>query len=93
MAYSSTNPPHLFSQPIGGGGGAIWRYRTTETVSAVTASSFFSDGVIRGMLVGDAVHVVSVSTAGAFADSAWATVTALGTLAGATVATLTSTTT
>lgn len=93
MAYSTTNPPGMIAQPVGGGGGAIWRYRTTETVSAVTASSFFSNGAALGMLVGDAVHVVSVSTAGAFADTAWTSVTAVTAAAGATVATLTSTTT
>jgi hypothetical protein len=93
MAYSTTNPPGLMAAPVGGGGGQIWRYRTTETVSAVTASSFFSNGAALGMLVGDAVHVVSVSTAGAFADTAFLSVSVVTAAAGATAVTLTSTST
>ena len=95
MAYSTTNPPHLMGSPVGGGsfGGQFWVHKTTETVSAVTASSFFSNGAALGMKVGDTVSVVSVSTAGAFADTALTSVTVVTAGAGATVATLTSTTT
>lgn len=93
MAYSTTNPPGLMTQPVGGISGAIWNYRTTETVSAVTASSFFSNGAALGMKAGDVVSIVSVSTAAAFVDSAMASVSAVTAGAGATVVTLLSSST
>ena len=93
MAYSTTNPPGLMIQPVGSIGGALWNYRTTETVSAVTASSFFSNAAALGMKVGDIVSIVSVSTANAFADSALASVSVVTALAGGTVLVLSSSST
>jgi hypothetical protein len=51
---------------FGGQATRLWGYKSTHTVSVVAGSSFFSDGYSRGMRVGDFVHVVEVTTAGAF---------------------------
>lgn len=54
MAYSSTNPVNLVGQGIIGG--RIWDYVTTEGSTVVlTATGYFSDGVARGMKVGDLI--------------------------------------
>jgi hypothetical protein len=52
MAYSSTNPPALVTQRIGGGP-ALWLYTSTHTAAEAAASSFFSNGHALGMRAGD----------------------------------------
>jgi len=67
MAYSSTNPPVMLTPgSFGGQQTRLWGYKSTHTVAAVAASSFFSDAYSRGMRIADFVHVVEVTTAGAF---------------------------
>ena len=54
MAYSSTNPVQLHSQGIAGL--KIWDYQTTEGSTVVlTSTGYFSDGVARGMALGDLI--------------------------------------
>lgn len=54
MAYSTTNPPVLVTQGIAGL--RIWNYTTTEGSTVVlTATGYFSDGVARGMQMGDLI--------------------------------------
>ena len=54
MAYSSTNPVVLQTQAIAGP--RIWAYTTTEGSTVVlTATGYFTDGVARGMKMGDLI--------------------------------------
>lgn len=54
MAYSSTNPVRLHSQGIAGM--RLWEYNTSEGSTVVlTATGYFSDGVARGMQLGDII--------------------------------------
>ncbi len=57
MAYSTSNPPCLISQGIGG----FWRtwvYKSTDAVTAVRVSGYFTDGWKLGMRAGDVIFVV-----------------------------------
>ena len=63
MSYSSTNPPALVSQRIGGGP-AMWIYKSSdESAEAVTAAKYFANGEALGMRVGDLVFSIT-TTAG-----------------------------
>lgn len=84
MAYSSTNGPALISQTFGTGPG-FWVYKHTDDIASVAASGYFSDGYELGMKIGDAVHAVELSTAGAFVGFAPGCVTAVSSASGATV--------
>lgn len=54
MAYSSTNPVNLVTQAIAGP--KIWSYTTTEGSTIVlTATGYFTDGIARGMALGDLI--------------------------------------
>lgn len=54
MAYSSTNPVQLHSQNMAGL--RIWDYQTTEGSTVVlTSTGYFTDGVARGMKIGDLI--------------------------------------
>lgn len=55
MAYSTTNPPYLFSQPIAGV--RMWAYRTSDATGTVDAAGYFTDGYARGMRQHDLVMV------------------------------------
>lgn len=60
MPYNSTEL-YLIAQ-AGGGNGHTWRYEGTDTLGAVAAANFISDGYDRGMRVGDKVEVVQFAT-------------------------------
>lgn len=63
MSYSTSNPPALVKQRIGGGvGGAEWRYVSTDTIATVMGDNYFSDGVALGMTIGDLVVVVNTTS-------------------------------
>lgn len=54
MAYSSTNPPYLLTQPIAGR--RIWQYDSSEGSTVIlTTTGYFSDGYTRGMRLGDLI--------------------------------------
>lgn len=54
MAYSSTNPVQLVTQGLAGL--RIWDYQTTEGSTVVlTSAAYFTDGVDRGMKLGDLI--------------------------------------
>ncbi len=57
MAYSTSNPPALLSQGIGGHL-RVWAYRSTDAASAVRVSGYFTNGWQLGMRAGDLVYVV-----------------------------------
>lgn len=86
MAYSSTNPPVLLTPgSFGGQTTRVYGYKSTHTAAAVAASSFFSNGYALGMRIGDFLHSVEVTTAGAFTAFAVGCVSAQTTGAGVTV--------
>ena len=51
MAYSTSSPPALLLQGIGGGH-QVWSYRSTDAGSAVDAANYFTNGGDLGILVG-----------------------------------------
>jgi hypothetical protein len=61
MAYSTTNPPALISQRVGGGG-AVWSYSSADAVGDVDAAGYFTNGDALGMQVGDEVRVFDTET-------------------------------
>lgn len=86
MAYSSTNPPVMLTPgSFGGQATRLWGYKSTHTIQVTSSSSFFSDGYQRGMRIGDFVHTVEVTTAGAFTGFGVGVVNAQTTGAGVTV--------
>ena len=56
MAYSTSNPPSLLGDRIGGGG-AVWNYTSTDAATDVAAAGYFSNGEALGMKAGDQVNV------------------------------------
>ena len=62
MAYSTSNPPKLVQQPISGGAGKHWLYRSTDGSSVVAADKYFSNGYNLGLREGDVVWVLDTST-------------------------------
>lgn len=93
MAYSSTNPVKLHSQAISGM--KIWSYQTSEGSTVVlTATGYFTDGVARGMKLGDLIIAYGDSggTTRTFGIGIVSSVsTALGTVGGAALSILIST--
>lgn len=59
MSYATTGLKCL-NTPIGGGPNQ-WYYASADAHTDVDASGYFSDGVTRGMKVGDTVLVVNTS--------------------------------
>jgi len=57
MSYSTSTPPALIGDRIGGGGG-MWHYSSTDVHTDVDATDYFSNGDALGMKVGDVVFVV-----------------------------------
>lgn len=57
MAYTTSAPPALLMQGIGGVG-KVWNYDTTDASTAVDAAGYFTNASDLGMTVGDAVVVV-----------------------------------
>jgi hypothetical protein len=61
MAYSTSNPPRLISQAIGGSG-ALWLYEHTDAIATVNTSGYITNGYDLGMQVGDTVIVRDSAT-------------------------------
>jgi hypothetical protein len=57
MAYSTSNPPRLISQGIGGSGPRFWNYSSTDAIAAVDATDYITNATDLGMLTGDLVFV------------------------------------
>jgi hypothetical protein len=57
MAYTTSSPPALLAQGIGGVG-KIWQYRSTDASSAVDADGYITNASVLGMTVGDGVIIV-----------------------------------
>ena len=61
MAYSTSNPPKLIVQGVGGKG-RIWHYESADAIATVNTSGYFSNGDALGMQVGDTVWVRDTAT-------------------------------
>ncbi len=57
MSYSTSNPPFCASQGIGGGR-KLWIYTSTDAVTSVRVSGYFTNGYSLGMRAGDVVAVL-----------------------------------
>lgn len=58
MAYSTSNPPVLMTQGLGGAAMRVWSYKSTDAATAVRVSGYFTDGYDLGMRAGDLIFVV-----------------------------------
>lgn len=56
MAYVTSNPPLLQTQPIAAA--RTWLYRSTDAATDVRVSGYITNGGALGMKVGDLVQVV-----------------------------------
>lgn len=75
MAYSTSNPPVLMSQGVGGYH-REWVYRSADASTDVDGAGYFSNGWDLGMRVGDSVRLVNPTTGATqimFVNSASAT--------------------
>lgn len=61
MAYTAANLSLTSKGPLTGPG-KVWFYVSTDPSGDVDAAGYFTDGVTRGMEVGDVVHVVDSDT-------------------------------
>jgi hypothetical protein len=57
MAYDTAVAVPVLMVPSIGGQPAIWSYQSGDARTTVEGASYFSDGVSRGMKVGDIVFV------------------------------------
>jgi hypothetical protein len=62
MAYSTTNPPALVMQSIGGYGPSFWAYKSSDTAATVCGSSYFSNGDALHMKAGDIVAMLNTAS-------------------------------
>ena len=58
MAYSTSAPPALIAQGLGGVGPKIWVYNSTDAAAAVDAANYITNGGSLGLAVKDVVYVV-----------------------------------
>jgi len=60
MAYSTSNPPFCISAgPIHNGqAGRIWFYSSTDALSVVRVSGYFTNGYDLGMRAGDIIFIL-----------------------------------
>lgn len=61
MSYSTSTPPKLLSQAVGGGG-KLWLYESADAIATVNTSGYFTNGDALGMKVGDTVIVRDTAT-------------------------------
>ena len=54
MPYSTSNPPALVTQRVGGGG-AVFSYDSTDAATAVRVDGYINNGQDLGMKIGDTV--------------------------------------
>lgn len=60
MAYSTSNPPQLIAQGIGGKG-KVWMYKSTDAESAFDDTDYFTNASDLGMSTGDFVHIIDTT--------------------------------
>lgn len=76
MAYSTSNPPALVQQPLTGGAGKFWIYKSTDAAATVDAANYITNGGSLGMSVGDLVLVIDTDASPVIAT--WHQVSATG---------------
>ena len=59
MAYSTSSPPKLIAQAIGGGS-QVWYYETTDASTVVDGANYFTNGGDLGMAL--YAHVYAMDT-------------------------------
>lgn len=57
MAYSTSTPPALIAQGIGGVGPKIWVYNSTDAAATVDAANYITNGGALGLAVKDVMYV------------------------------------
>lgn len=57
MAYSTSNPPFLLAQNIGGGK-KLWGYASTDAATAVRVAGYITNAKLLGMKAGDLVWMI-----------------------------------
>ena len=57
MAYSTSNPPALIAQQVGGAG-RVWLYKHTDAETAFDDTDYITNARDLGMKTGDVVHVI-----------------------------------
>jgi hypothetical protein len=75
MAYATSNPPILLTQS--GNARRVWLYASTDAMTLVRVSGYFTDGYNRGMRSGDLVLVIDTDASPI--AGAWAFVNVSGT--------------
>ena len=61
MAYSTSNPPILVSEGIGGKS-SMWQYSHTDAIATVNTTGYITNGDALGMKVNDVVIVTDTAT-------------------------------
>lgn len=56
--YSTSNPPQLVLQGVGGGAFRLWFYSSVDAGTVVDGSGYFTNGYALGMRAGDSVLVL-----------------------------------
>lgn len=57
MAYSTSNPPQLVSQGVGGYG-KLWLYKSPDAEATFDDIDYITNASDLGMVTGDFVHVI-----------------------------------
>lgn len=57
MAYSTSNPPQLISQGVGGAG-KVWLYKSADAEATFDDTDYITNASDLGMVTGDFVHVI-----------------------------------
>ena len=57
MAYTTATLSKT-SSGLGSGGYTVWTYHTSDSLATISGASYFSDGIAKGMKVGDVVLAV-----------------------------------
>jgi hypothetical protein len=63
MAYSTSSPPRLVVQALGGEGPSIWTYSSTDPAATVDAANYITNGGSLGLAIGDLVYVIDTDAA------------------------------
>jgi hypothetical protein len=71
MAYSTSNPPQLVAQPVAGL--RQWQYTSTDAVTAVRVSGYFTNGYDLGMRKGDVILVLDNDASPITGSLCWVT--------------------
>lgn len=79
MAYSTSNPPVLVSGPLTGAG-KHWFYSSTDAVTVVRVSGYFTNGYELGMRAGDTITVLDNDASPITGALCWVTSAVAGTV-------------